>query len=175
MSDLDDFKAWYVDTLNRLYPIRDAGLAVFMISLPLAERYLRQKNGLAPEQPVSDAFMLDLVRMFPALRDVPLARQFWAAYRHGLLHQATLSLETNKGTALPVARLTHDIADPIQVLGDGSLCVNPVLFSKAVTSEIESNFAVFSGAAFGAPPLPSVMRIDPIAIPSTYIGTGNQP
>jgi hypothetical protein len=45
MSDLDNFKAWYVDVLTPLYPHRNAGIAVFMLSLPLEERYLRQKNN----------------------------------------------------------------------------------------------------------------------------------
>jgi hypothetical protein len=31
MSDLDNFKAWYVDVLTTLYPKRNAGIAVFML------------------------------------------------------------------------------------------------------------------------------------------------
>jgi hypothetical protein len=60
MSDLDNFKAWYVDVLTALYPMRNAGIAVFMLSLPLAERYLRQKNNLGPDAVLDDAFMRNL-------------------------------------------------------------------------------------------------------------------
>ena len=175
MSDQDNFKSWYVDVLAMLYPIRNAGIAVFMVSLPLAERYLRQKNSLGPDASLSDGFMRDLVRLFPALRDVKTVRQFWAAYRHGFLHQATLSLSTNKGAALPVGWLTHDMSDPVQIRDDSSFCVHPVLFSQAIIREIEANFAIFSGATAGAPPLMTVSRLDPVTIPSTYLGTSNRP
>jgi len=32
MSDLINFKAWYADVLKTLYPDRNAGIAVFMLS-----------------------------------------------------------------------------------------------------------------------------------------------
>lgn len=41
-TDLANFRAWYVDTLNQLYPRRESGIAVLMLSFPLLERYLRQ-------------------------------------------------------------------------------------------------------------------------------------
>src|SRR5690349_7539021 len=111
MSDLDNFKAWYADVLTTLYPMRNAGIAVFMLSLPLAERYLRQKNNLGPDAVLDDAFMKSLCAIFPVLQDVRTSRQFWTVYRHGFLHQATLSTCTRSGAALPVGWLTHDIAD----------------------------------------------------------------
>ena len=55
---------------------------------------------------------------------------------------------------------------------DGSFCVHPVLFSQAVVREIEADFPVFAGIAAGAPPLAKVERLDPVTIPSSYIGTG---
>jgi len=44
-NDLKNFRDWYVKTLESLYPERDAGIAVLMISMPLLERYLRQRNS----------------------------------------------------------------------------------------------------------------------------------
>jgi hypothetical protein len=175
MSDLDNFKAWYVDVLTTLYPKRNAGIAVFMLSLPLAERYLRQKNNLGPDANLDDAFMWSLCAIFPVLRDAPTARKFWAIYRNGFLHQATLSTCTPKGAALPVGWLTHDTTDAIQIRSDGSFCVHPVLFSEAIVREIEKDFAVFAGVAAGAPALAAVARLDPVTIPSTYIGTRSGP
>jgi hypothetical protein len=171
MSDLDNFKVWYVDVLTTLYPNRNAGIAVFMLSLPLAERYLRQKNKIGPDANLDDAFMRSLCSIFPVLRDAPTAKQFWAVYRHGFLHQATLSTCTRKSEALPVGWHTHDITDAIQVRSDGSFCVHPVLFSETIVRRIENDFAVFAGVAEGAPALAAEARLDPITIPSTYIGT----
>ncbi len=45
-TDLANFRAWYVDTLNQLYPRRESGIAVLMLSFPLLERYLRQTTDL---------------------------------------------------------------------------------------------------------------------------------
>jgi hypothetical protein len=171
MSDeLRNFQAWYVDVLRLLYPIRNAGIAVFMLSLPLLERYLRQKNRRSPADPLDEACMRDLCAMFPALPDATVARQFWNVYRNGFLHQVTPS-QTKAGSPLPVGWLTHDIDSAIRVESDGSFCVQPVLFSQRVVSVIESNFAVFSGIAAGAPALPVVCYRDPVTIPSAYLGT----
>jgi hypothetical protein len=175
MSDRQNFQSWYVDVLNALYPTRSAGMAVFMVSLPLAERYLRQKNGLGPDANLSDDVMKDLVRIFPGLRNVAEARQFWGIYRNGFLHQATLSRTTRNGTELPSGSLTHDTAEAVQIRPDGCFCVHPVLFSQTIVREIEADFTIFAGVTAGAPPLPSVVRLDPVSIPSTYIGTSNSP
>jgi hypothetical protein len=166
-----NFKDWYVDVLELLYPNHNAGIAVFMISLPLLERYLRQKNGRAPADGLNDACHSDLRVIFPSLPNVATARQFWSVYRDGFLHQATLSLHTRSGAGLPVGWLSHDIAIAIELRADGSFVVQPELFSKQVIRTIQSNFGVFASVGAGAPPLPVVQKIDPITIPSTHIGT----
>jgi hypothetical protein len=174
MSDeLTNFNAWYVDVLRALYPNRDAGIAVLMISLPLLERYLRQKNGLGPDQQLDDGFRRDLCAMFPALGDEDTARQFWNVYRHGFLHQVTVAQRTQRGTALPGGWLTHDISEAVRLDPDEAFCVHPVLFSQTVTAAIEADFAAFAGVVAGAPPLPVVVRRDPFPIPSSYMGTGS--
>lgn len=163
-TDLANFKSWYAEVLAGLYGNRNAGLAIFMLSLPLAERYLRQKCGLGPETDFDDRCIQELRVMFPVLPDAQTARQFWTVYRNGFLHQATLSRHTRKGTALPVGWLTHDIALPVKVEADGSFWVNPVLFSQQIVREIESNFAIFAGAGTTAPPLPTT--VTHVAAPS---------
>ena len=171
MSDnFDNFKAWYVQVLEGLYEKRDAGIAVLMISLPLLERYLRRKHNLGPEDNMTNAAMGGLRAMFPALRTVGEARAFWNVYRNGFLHQATVSRGTKGGASLPDGWLTHDIAEPIRLEPDGSFTVNPVLFSKMVLGTISGDFAAFEA---DAPPLPQVVRRDPITIPSTYLGPGS--
>jgi hypothetical protein len=174
-EDLGHFKAWYADVLAGLYPNREAGIAALMLSLPLAERYVRQKNHVGPESEMTNACMTSLIAIFPALRDVATARQFWAVYRHGFLHQATLSGVARGGASLPVGWLTHDTAEAFEIRPDGSFRVHPVLISQGIVSAIEADFAVFAGTAAGAPPLPRVERLDPVTIPSTYLGTRSGP
>ncbi len=174
-EDLANFKAWYADVLAALYPNRNAGIAVLMLSLPLAERYLRQKNKVGPEEALIDACMTSLIAILPALRDVATARQFWAVYRHGFLHQATLSAAARGGASLPVGWLTHDTAEPFEIRRDGSFQLHPVLLSQAIVGAIETDFAVFAGTAAGSPPLARVERLDPVTIPSAYLGTRSRP
>lgn len=175
-TDLTNFRAWYVNTLELLYPVRDAGIAVLMVSTPLLERYLRQKNGRTPEQPLDDGCMGTLRRVFPVLPDNATAWRFWQVYRNGLLHQATLSLRTRAGAALPSSELTHDITRPIELRPDGSFVLQPVLFSKRVTDIVEADFAAFAGAGTPAPKLPEVVAycgrsVAGIAIPPITLST----
>jgi hypothetical protein len=116
-----------------------------------------------------------LIAILPALRNVATARQFWAVYRHGFLHQATLSALARGGAALPVGWLTHDTANPFEIRSDGSFQVHPVLLSQEIVRAIEADFAAFAGTAAGAPPLARVERLDPVTIPSTYLGTRTRP
>jgi hypothetical protein len=174
-EDLVNFKAWFGDVLTALYPNRNAGIPVLMLSLPLAERYLRQKNKVGPGSHLTRACMRTLIAILPALRDVATARDFWAVYRHGFLHQATLSAVAGGGASLPVGWLTHDTAEPFLIRSDGSFQVHPVLLSQVIVGAIEADFAVFAGTAAGAPPLAKAERLDPVTIPSTYLGTRIRP
>ncbi len=133
-----NFKAWYVDSLNILYPIRNAGIPLFMISLPLAERFIRQKNKVGPDTNLTEDCMGTLGKIFPALANKATAWDFWNVCRNGYLHQATFSPSTRKGKPLPVGWLTHDIADAVQVTAVGNFLVHPVLFSRAIIGAIES-------------------------------------
>ncbi len=163
-DDLQNFRAWYVAALESLYPSRDAGIATLMISLPLLERYLRQRTGLTPEQSLDDRCMDTLRTIFPEIPDADTARSFWAVYRNGFLHQATLSQRTRRGNALPEGSLTHDVELAVTVQPDGSFVLHPVLFSRRVVLAIESDFLVFAAVGTTAPQLPRV-------VPSTLLGT----
>jgi hypothetical protein len=65
--------------------------------------------------------------------------------------------------------------EPFEIRPDGSLQVHPVLLSREIVCTIEADFAVFAGTAAGAPPLPKVERLDPVTIPSAYLGTRSRP
>lgn len=168
-SNFENFKAWYVQVLEGLYEKPDAGIAVLMISLPLLERYLRRKHRLTPADNMTDDAMGGLCAMFPGFGAIAQARKFWNVYRHGFLHQATVSRNAKGGAVLPDGWLTLDIAEPIRVEPDGSFTVNPVVFSKKVIDIISNDFSTFEA---GEPRLPQVARRDPITIPSIYLGTG---
>jgi hypothetical protein len=174
-DDAANFKAWYVDVLHGLYKIEGAGIPVLMISMPLLERYLRQKNRIAPADALTDASMRDLCVMFPALPSVDIARQFWNVYRHGFLHQATLSTVSHRGANLPVGWLTYNRSAAVSIESNGSFCVEPRLFAQTVVAAIQADFPTFAGVAAGAPPLPVVARLDPFPIPSAYLGTRGGP
>ncbi len=155
-TELSNFKSWYADVLLTLYPIRNAGIAALMLSFPLLERYLRQKNNLNPSDALNDGCMTDLCTIFPALPSLGIARQFWHIYRNGFLHQVTLSPQKRNGTNMPVGWLTHDINTAVSIEADGSFLVQPVLFSQTVVKTIENNFLLFAGIGTPAPPLPVV-------------------
>lgn len=171
-TDLTNFREWYVDTLKQMYPRRESGIAVFMLSIPLLERYLRQKNRLTSSDNLTDACMKDLCGLFGALANEQVAWKFWSVYRNGFLHQATLSLQTKKGQDLPVGVLSHDLNHAVAVETDGSFLVHPVLFSQCVVHTIEQNFTVFSGIGAPLPTVSQYKRVsEPPHGPSYYYGT----
>ncbi len=156
-EDRRNFQAWYADILQSLYSTRAGGIAVLMISTPLLERYLRQKNGRTPEQSLDDSCMETLRSVFPALVDTATARKFWGVYRNGFLHQATLSLKTRGGVPLPAGSLTHDESAAIRVNADGSFVLHPELFSRQVVKTIEGDFPTFVGTGNPGPRPPQVV------------------
>ena len=152
----EHFQKWFVEPLNYLYTNEHAGFAIVMLSLPLLERYLRQKSGVHEKTSLDSRFFNELFSLFPTLGDTATARDFWRLYRHGLLHQATLKTEI--GT-LEVSVKNDIDAWPITV----SMCsqgrrfiVAPVVLSKMIIGEIESNFSTFIAPNSTAHPLSTV-------------------
>ena len=155
-SDFDNFKAWYTDTLEKLYPYRNSGFGILMIVFPLLERYLRHKNGLSHKDNLSDGCMDELRRIFPVLPTIEAARKFWNIFRNGILHQVTLSRENRSGTLMPEGWLSHDINSAINIESDGSFLINPVHFAKHIINKIESDFATFEKGSAVSTKLPKV-------------------
>ena len=131
------------------------------------------KAHLTPENHLSDGggiFYEELLNLFPQLNTKLEAARFWKMYRHGILHQATFSSETEKGLPAGAFANVHGLV----VAPDRRLFLNPVDFARCVTEAIEADFETFEGAASSAPPLaelcivPLVMAA-PITIPSLPI------
>ena len=163
MSSRKNFKAWFTNQIEKLKPDRDAGFAIAMITFPILERYLRQKTASVPKSP---RFSAGLVKVLPELKTTVAAELFWRSYRHGLLHNVTLSRESHG--------LTHD-RGIVTVEADGKVWLNPVLFAERVISTIDSDFATFEKGpslpvvtAYGTPPQPA-------GISTIYLGTSSPP
>ena len=167
---IDNFRAWYVEPLRSLFPNTKAGFPILMIVFPLLERYLRQRVGLRGQDRLTDAFLDELVQLFGELKDRQIARTFWTAYRHGLLHEVTLSQSSRSGGALPVAWLSHDM--PLfTVDAKGDYWLNPVPFATRIIETIEANFDVFEGGSHVIGRFPRV-----ISVPTSFCtATGNSP
>lgn len=166
-TDQNNFRSWYVDILDKLYPHREAGFAIMMIAIPLLERYLRQKARLQVQAPLNQPFYDELIRLFPVLTDLEKAKQFWQVFRNGLLHEVTMSPQDRKGNQMPAGSLSHDIPE-ISVLPDGTFFVHPVDFAKRVIKIIEDDFAIFAGNT-SATKLPRVKQHAPGIESSTTI------
>ena len=155
-SDFNNFKAWYKDTLEKLYPNRNSGFAILMIAFPLLERYLRHKNGLSYKDNLNKGCMDELCNLFPILTTNETARKFWHVFRNGILHQVALLGKDKKGSAMPDGWLSHDIDKAIKIGLDESLIIHPVLFTKHIVEIIENDFEVFEKVSTVSIELPKV-------------------
>jgi hypothetical protein len=169
-SNFKNFKNWYADTLNKLYPDRNSGFAILMITFPLLERYLRHKNKLSHKDNLNDRCMDELRFMFPVLSTTEVAWKFWNIFRNGILHQVTLSRENKKGKKMPEGWVSHDINAAVIIESDGSFLIHPVLFAKHIVGKIESDFAIFEKGSAVSTKLPKV-KPHPTA---TNVGQGTQ-
>ena len=161
------FRDWFVSVLDDLYTNGNAGFAIMIIVFPLLERYLREKSGTHENSISNNSFYLALRKIFPELIDDQAAKNFWETYRHGLLHQVTVSLKNRRGVELPSGWLSHNF-ETIKVDKAGNFCVHPVKFSKRVVETIERDFETFEGKHSPAHLLPGVFNMGTI-----YQGTAS--
>jgi hypothetical protein len=153
---LDNFNSWYIATLERLYPHKDAGFAILMIAFPLLERYLRKKVRLLPKNNLPDSFFAELALLFPVLSNSSTAKDFWQVYRNGLLHEVTLSRQNRSGNEMPIGWVSHN--KPMIMIEDGTFWIHPVEFTKKVIETIQNDFKTFEGLADSQFQLPTVKR-----------------
>jgi hypothetical protein len=140
----DDFKRWFSDIVAGLYPNDHAGFAILMITIPVLERYLRQKSGIY-EKELNTSFYDELRRVFPTLPDNDAAKQFYHIYRNGLLHQVTLSQRNWRDQPMPKASVSRDYPQALKIDASGSFLVHPVKFAEKVIQTIEDDFTTFEG------------------------------
>jgi len=151
------FKEWWARPIEELAPNAHNGFALLALSLPILERFLREKSGLGEERVLDNSFYNELRALLPDLSSNDIARRFWRAYRHGLLHQATFSLKADSGAATPSVWINPK--QPEVVCHDpakGSFTVNARKFSETVLATIRTEFSTFVGGASANHPLPEV-------------------
>jgi len=170
VTAIENFRTWYVAPLRSLFPDRKAGFPILLIVFPLLERFLRQRVGLRGHDTLTDAFFDALVQHFGELKNPQIARTFWTIYRHGLLHEVTLSRLRRSGGALPDAWLSHDM--PLfTVDAKGDYWLNPVPFATRIIETIEADFSVFETGSQVTGQFPRV-----ISVPTSFCtATGNTP
>ena len=164
MTNRDNFRDWFAAQIRGLAADRDAGFIIAMVTFPLLERYIRQLTNSEPKSPT---FHAGLLIVLPELGTVESAQVFWTTYRHGLLHNVTMSRETHG--------LTHDSRIVVEVQSHARVWLNPVLFAERVLTKIDTDFDTFERGH----PLPTVNfygRVPDQANNSPYIlGTAAPP
>src|SRR6266536_3049493 len=143
-ANQDNFVRWFKEPLESLYTNIHAGFVILMASLPLLERYLRQKSRVFENHALNPEFFGQFRIMFPSIDSPEKAKRFWEIYRHGLLHQATL--KTRDGT---IAAALHNNAHILVVSYDPHgdvFTLSPNKFSQKIIAVIESDFLTFEAA-----------------------------
>lgn len=157
-DDFGNFKSWFVDILEKLYPIREAGLAILLISFPMLERYLRQMANISLNHRVTkETGMKELLKLLPELKSTEDARKFWDIYRNGLLHTLTFR-EDDSGVPFRRGGASHDIPNILTKKGK-DYWIHPVKFARCIVSAIESNFKTFQGDPNAKSSLPKIVPL----------------
>jgi hypothetical protein len=170
MDDRKNFETWFVGPLERLYPeVEQFGFIIVMVTLPLLERYLRQKKNLGTEG-YNKKFFGALEELFPDL--LGQTETFWKPCRNGLLHRGTFNG--------PGIRLVRDMNRPIEVNRDDPANIvfhlDPVAFAQKVLATITGDFEVYATSLTS--PLPAVFQLNEIQGNSSSVplwGTGLPP
>lgn len=149
------FEMWFKKPITQLQTdpsTKDhAGYAVLLISIPLLERYLREKSGIH-EGSLDDAFYDALCVVFPEIpRDK--AKAFYDVFRNGLAHQVTIK-------AVPGAahgQIQNAGACIVHDATSNHFSVHPTEFAERVLKTIGSDFHTFEAKSSKNHPLGQVL------------------
>ena len=146
-EDENYFRKWFVDVLEPLRDKGDAGFVFAVVSLPLLERYLREKSDAGQASTLPQEFFDELGALFPDIAGKE--RDFWHCYRNGLLHQAAFS-KAKIGKRIEVmsnaALSGYDIRPVYFDISSDTFYLNPMTFFDRVTTTILSDFATYMGS-----------------------------
>jgi len=80
MANIDNYRSWFKEPIERLYADGHGGFALLILIIPLLERYLREKSGVH-EGNLNDGFYDEFLKLFPKLGTRDVAKEFWQVYR----------------------------------------------------------------------------------------------
>jgi len=151
MNIEEKFRLWYREPIETLIAKdQHTGFAVLMLTLPILERYVRQKLKINQDN-LPDQFYAELEKLFPGLKSRTNAKRFWRIYRHGLLHQATL--QSVDGSIAFV----HNSVEMLNSSIDGcTFGLSPNRFAVEVLTIIEKDLSIFENRSGPQPQLPTV-------------------
>lgn len=163
----NNFQTWFVNPMEQLRKIENAENAGFifaMVGFPLLERYLREKSK-SYEADLNDAFYKELTLVFPEFKGS--SKDFYSAYRNGLLHQVTFSSKRRKNIdkknyiwiELPKAAMSEHDKRPIYLHENGGFYMNPFAFYDRVIEVILGDFPTYLGASSKHHGLPTYENI----------------
>jgi hypothetical protein len=142
-TDRENFENWFVRPLKWLYEDKHCGCIILMSTLPLLDRYVRQKEEIRSDG-LSSQFYERFAKIFPEIGEPALVAPFWRVFRHGLLHRGTF--ETRSG-GRPVRGMLIGIGTaPLAVDSKTDLFfrLDAELFSLRVLETILNDFEVYS-------------------------------
>lgn len=154
-ENLRNFRRWYKKAIILLQGHRAFGYPLLCISLPLLERYLRQKSGIYQRSSLNNQFYGQFLKLFPEIRNIDEAKDFWVSYRHGLLHQAAPKM---RGPGSRRAAVSHDYCLIRRDDRRNLFIINPKKFSSRVVDIIENDFSTYEGTGSFDHPLPKLRR-----------------
>lgn len=181
-----DFKQWFVQAMAPLRKDGHAGFIFAMVTFPLLERFLRGKFSIADATGglSTDAYNW-LNTSLPDLSQ--RADDFWAGYRHALLHQATFQdFRLVRGQRVVIASPNISGFDPRPVYLntiENRFYLNPIAFFDFVTNQILTDFTSYECSSSPLPtpfspvrgPTPTVITAGAIIPLDTPTITGVHP
>lgn len=152
----ENYESWFKGVVQLLHKDGNAGLAILMITIPLLERYLREKSGIYEGQ-LNDDFYSEFIVVFPQLTNPKHGAEVWHIFRNGLLHQVTLSRGKRNGDAMQPGWLSYDGPALFRDVS-GVYCINPRKFADEIFRVIDSDFETFEGRNSVNHPMPIVIN-----------------
>lgn len=141
---ITDFEIWFEHPIQAMNADPNGAFAVMMLTLPLAERYFREKAGIG-DAVLNSAFHIEFAQAFNITEQI--SKDFWQVYRNGLMHQATLSKVNRNGITMPRGCMTLKTAATPQSInfdsGTNEFAVLPKEFSEEVINIIRRDFPTF--------------------------------
>jgi len=138
------FQVWFekplMELINNSSIKDDAGYAILLISIPILERYLREKSKSYQQTPLPKAFYDALHDKFP---EIPRnkAEDFYGIFRNGLVHQVTIRAVKGKGSAQ--GQIQNAGSCIAYNASKNHFSVHPEAFARRVLNIINSDFSTF--------------------------------